>query len=224
LAALPAAEYARLSPHLQAVPLEWKSMLHEAGEAIRHVYFPLAGVLSVVTPVQDGRMGVETGVVGREGMAGLGVFLGAENSPGRCIVQVAGKGLRMRSADFRDRVGPDSPLHGLLLRYTHAYLVQVSQAVACNSLHPVGQRLAGWLLRIRSRAGPGHFPLTHKLLATMLGVRRATVTEAAQELQSRGLIRYSRGQVTVRSRPGLEAAACGCHRVMQSALDRIAAG
>src|SRR5437660_10438006 len=123
-------------------------------------------------------------------MAGLAVFLGMGRPPLRCIVQVPGQALRLRADDFGLLVGRDSAFHGLLLRYPHAFIAQVAQSVACNSLHPVEQRLCRWLLMTRSRAGSNEFPMTHEFLAAMLGVRRASVTEAARGLARAGLIRY----------------------------------
>jgi CRP-like cAMP-binding protein len=125
----------------------------------------------------------------------------------------------MAGDDFRRRVDRDSALHGLVLRYTHSFLAQVSLSLACNSLHPVVCRLGRWLLLVHNRAGADQFPLTHEFLAAMLGVRRATVTEAAGALQRDGLIRYGRGMVTVLDRPGLESAACGCYRAIRAHLD-----
>jgi CRP-like cAMP-binding protein len=208
-------------PHLEPVPLPPRAVLHEPGEPIAHVHFPCSGVLSVLHP-SDGRgVGIEVGVIGCEGVAGLAVFLGVERTPARCLVQVPGEALRMRARDFRTRVGRDTALHGLLLRYTHAFLAQVSQAAACISLHPVEKRLAGWLLMVQRRAGSDTFPLTHEFLAALLGVRRASVTEAAQGLQGGGLIRYRKGRLTVADRRGLESVACDCHRVSQAAMDRV---
>jgi CRP-like cAMP-binding protein len=221
LAALPRQEYDRLLPHLETVALPARAVLHEAREPIAYVHFPCSGVVSLLCPPEEKGEGIEVGVVGREGVAGLTVFLGAEAAPTRCVVQVAGSAQRMRADDFRAYVQRDGVLHELLLRYTHAFLAQVSQSVACNALHPVGQRLARWILSVRSRLETDQFPLTHAFLATMLGVRRASVSEAAHTLQQAGLIRYGRGQVTVLDRAGLDTAACGCQRLVQAELDRL---
>ncbi len=220
LSALPTSEYDRLLPQLEPFALRAMEVLYEPGEVIRHVHFPTSGVVSLIVPSDERPGGVEAGVIGSEGMVGLPVFLGTEIGTARALVQVPGEALRMRSRDLRSWLSQDSQLQRLLLHYTHSFLIQVSQTVACNALHLVPRRLAGWLLRIQSRVGTDQFPLTHELLAIMLGVRRASITEAAQNLQKRGLIRYARGQVTVQDRPGLEAAACNCHRIIQSALDR----
>jgi CRP-like cAMP-binding protein len=223
LAALPVAEYERLRPYLETVPLALRDILYGADQAIPHVYFPLTGVLSLISRAEDQIEGVEVGVVGREGAAGLPVFLGGATATARCVVQIPGQALRMRSEVFRTNVGRDSALHGLLLRYTHAFLTQVAQSVVCTTRHPVEQRLARWVLAIRARAGMNQFPLTHEFLAAMLGVRRATISVAARAFQKAGLIRYGRGQMTVLQPRGLERAACECHRIVQAELDWLPA-
>jgi len=221
LAALPPSEYDRLQPHLEEFPLVLKEVLSEVGAAIRHVYFPNSGVISSLSPLEEKSIGIEVGIIGREGMAGLAVFLGMETTPLRCIVQVPGAALRMSATDFCRCAGRDSVLHGLLLRYTHAFLAQVSLALACNSIHSMEKRLCRWLLMMQHRAGVDEFPLTQEFMAAMLGVRRAGVSEVAGKLQRAGLIRYGRGQVMVLDRGGLEASACNCHRLVQAEVDRL---
>jgi CRP-like cAMP-binding protein len=223
LALLPPREYARLRPHLEPVPLLFKSVLQEAGDTADHVHFPVSGVISLISSASENG-GIEVGVVGREGMAGLSVFLDAPGSLFRLVVQVPGEALRLPVKEFRRRASRHSALHGLLLRYTHAFLTQLSQSIACNSLHPVPQRLCRWLLAVHDRAGTDDFPLTHEFLAAMLGVRRATITEAARTLRQAGVIRYGAGQLTVLDRRGLDARACGCHRTVQNELDRVLSG
>lgn len=221
LASLPPAEHDRINPFLQHRLLDFKDILFEPGQRITHVYFPITAVLSLTCPLDGKEMGVEVGVVGREGMAGLAVFLGMESAPIRCIVQVAGEVIQMRSEDLCSLINHDTPLHRLLLRFTNALLAQVSLTLACNSLHSVEKRLCHWLLMMNSRSGSDQFPLTHEFLAAMMGVRRASVTEAARRLRRAGLIRYDRGQLTLLDRSGLEASACGCHRLVQAELDRL---
>ena len=153
-----------------------------------------------------GSVASEVGLVGTEGMAGLSVFLGAETTPFRAIVQVPGDGMRMKAAVFKASVNQGGALHGLLMRYTHALLIQVSQSVACKSHHSIKQRCCRWLLMNHDRVGSDQFPITHEFLSQMIGVRRAGVTEVAGVLQKAGLIRYSRGQMTIRDRLGLESA------------------
>jgi CRP-like cAMP-binding protein len=222
LATLHPAWQRRLLPDLELVPLAQKAVLHEPGQPLGHVYFPVSGVISMVAVMATGGR-IEVGLVGHEGLAGLPVFLGEETTPSRYVVQVPGQALRMRAQAFRARAAGDGPLHRLLLRYTGAFLTQLAQSVACNGLHSVEQRCCRWLLMTHVRARRDRFPLTHEFLAGMLGVRRASVSEVARGLQRAGLIRYVRGQLAVLDRAGLAAAACECHRVVQSHFDRLLA-
>lgn len=220
LAAIPPREYTRLLPHLEPVTLTFKAVLHEPGETRAAVYFPGNGVISLINPMAENG-GIEVGIVGREGMTGLSVFLDGQRSPFRDIVQVPGDALRLPAAEFHRRVTRSSALHSLLLRYTHVFLTQLSQSIACNTHHPVPQRLCRWLLAVHDRVEVDAFPLTHEFLAAMLGVRRASVSEAAHTLRVAGLIRYGAGRLTVLDRRGLAALACGCHRVVQQELARV---
>ena len=220
LASLPAAADAHLRPRLEHVTLALKQVLSEPGEPIRHVYFPTTAVVSLLT-VLDGGKALETATVGNEGMVGLPLFLGADRTPGRAVCQVAGAALRLPAASFRTAVAAGGPLHERLHRYTQALFTQVSQVVACNPVHVIEARCARWLLTTHDRVGADRFPLTQEFLSQMLGVRRATVTVAAGRLQRAGLIRYRRGVATVVDRPGLEAAACECYRVVADEFRRL---
>jgi CRP-like cAMP-binding protein len=220
LAALPPRDYARLLPDLEVVPLPLRAVLQEADELIPHVYFPSAGVVSLLITPNGRGVGVEVGMVGREGVAGLPIFLGADSTPARWVVQAPGEALRMAADAFQAHANR-RPLRDLLLLYTNAFLAQVSQSVACNALHPVEERLCRWLLMVHARVESDQFPLTHAFLAAMLGVRRASVTEAARGLQEAGFIRYGRGRLEILDRGGLESAACNCHRAAQAELDRL---
>ncbi len=220
LAALPRRAYRRLLPRLEPVSLLFRAVLQEPSRPIPFVYFPSSGVVSVVIPPDGVGDGVEVGLVGREGVIGLPVFLGADSTPARWVVQVPGEALRTPAEEFRAHAAR-RPLHDLLLLYANAFLAQVSQSVACNALHPVEERLCRWLLTVHTRVDSDVFPLTHEFLGAMLGVRRASVTEAARGLQEAGLIRYGRGRLEVLDRAGLESAACGCHRAAQAELDRL---
>jgi CRP-like cAMP-binding protein len=221
LSALPSREYSRLLPHLDRVRLEFKAVLHEFGQPIRHLYFPTSGMLSLLLGRDGRRSGMEVGVVGREGMAGLSVFLGSASEPTRSMVQVPGEALRIQADKFCSLVDRDSKLHELLLRYVHVFLTQLTHGVSCNALHPVEKRLCRWLLTVHDRAASDRLPLTHEFLAAMLGVRRASVTEAARRLRQHGLIRYGGGQLTVLDRRGLERNVCGCYRLVKTELDRL---
>lgn len=221
LAALPRREYNRLLPHLEWVPLALRTVLHEAGQPIKHLYFPTSGMLSLLSDRDGQGARIEVGVVGREGMVGLPVFLGTRLTSTQSMVQVPGEAMRMRADKFRRLVGPQSKLHSMLLRYTHVFLTQVTQWVACNSLHSVEKRLCRWLLTVHDRATSNDFPLTHEFLAAMLGVRRASVTEAARRLRKAGLIHYGGGQLTVLDRSGLEGTVCGCYHSVRAELVRL---
>ncbi len=220
LAALPSEVKARLKPNLERVSLPFKEVLYEYRELIKYVYFPINAVVSVLTIVEEGTL-AEVSLVGNEGMVGLSVFLGIEATPFKVIVQVPGEAIRMKADIFKDLVNSDSPLHGLLLRYTHALMFQIAQSAVCNPLHSVEQRCCRWLLMIRDRVHSDQFPLTHEFLSQMLGVRRASVTVVAGMLQKAGLIRYSRGQMTILDCPGLEAVSCQCYRLVKEEEDRL---
>lgn len=223
LSALPSREYNRLLPHLGRLPLDFKTVLYELGQPVTHLYFPTSGMISLLLAPDGRRAGMEVGVVGREGVVGLSAFLGARSEPTRSIVQVPGEALRMPADKFRVLVGRESKLYELLLRYVHVFLTQLTHEAACIALHPIEKRLCRWLLTVHDRAGCDRFPLTHEFLAAMLGVRRASVTEAACRLRQAGLIRYGGGQLTVLDRRGLERNVCGCYRLVKTELDRLLA-
>jgi CRP-like cAMP-binding protein len=187
---------------------------------IPYVWFIERGVASVIRAMQDGTL-IEVSVIGNEGMVGLPVFLGAERTPSQALVQVPGAGLRMQATLFRREVPAGSPLHDLLHRYTQTLINQMAQGMVCNRLHSIAQRCARWLLLTHDRVDSDQFPLTQQFLAHMLGVRRASVSTVASTLQKAGLIRYSRGVITILDRPGLEAAACECYRIIQAEYDRL---
>ncbi|HLN29368.1 MAG TPA: Crp/Fnr family transcriptional regulator [Gemmataceae bacterium] len=220
LARLPPAEYRRLLPCLQHVPLELKHVLYEAGSPIDYAYFPNRGVVSALTVMEDGRA-IEVATVGDEGMVGLPLLVGAKTAANRMIVQAPGEALRMGADVLRGEANRDSPLRRSLVLYHSAFLFQVSQAVACNGLHSVHQRCCRWLLMTQDRAHSDVFPMTHELLAEMLGVRRSTVSEVLEPLKEQGLIRYSRGRFTVLDRERLKAGSCECYRRINEEFERL---
>ncbi|MDP9457626.1 MAG: Crp/Fnr family transcriptional regulator [Actinomycetota bacterium] len=220
LAALPGEEFERLWPHLETVALEFEETLIEPNVPIEHVYFPIDCVTSLIATMENGQR-VEVGTVGKEGMVSLPVFLGASAIPLGAFSQVPGDAVRMASGVLRAEVGPGSRLHELLHRYAQATFFFTAQSSACNRLHSVRQRCSRWLLHTHDRVGRDDFPLTQEFLAQMLGLRRASVNEVARALQGEGLIRYSRGVITVLDRPGLEAAACECYRRITGEFDRL---
>lgn len=217
---LPPTAADRLRPHLEAFSLGIKHVIYEPHGQISHVYFPIGGVISLVTCMEDGTT-VEVATVGREGMVGLPVFLGCETGPIRAFGQIPGDALRMAAEVFRAEIGRNGPLVQVLNRYTQALFIQVAQVAACNRVHLVEQRCARWLLQTHDRVGADQYLLTQEFLAQMLGIRRAGVSEAAGLLQKAGLIRYARGRITVLDRQGLESAACECYRVVKQEFDRL---
>lgn len=220
LAALPRAEYLRLLPHLEPVSLAYRQSLYTAHTSIPYVWFIERGVASVFRIAQEGTL-IEIAMIGNEGLVGLPVFLGTGGMLSQALVQIPVTGLRMPTTVFRREVRAGSPLHDLLHRYTQAYINHVVQVMVCNRLHSIAQRCVRWLLLTHDRVDSDQFPLTQAFLAHMLGVRRASVGTVASTLQKAGLIRYSRGVITILDRPGLESAACECYRIIKAEYDRL---
>jgi len=220
LAALPAEEYERLRGLLTPVSLPLGETLYKQDSRIEYVYFVNTGVVSHVTHMEDGGS-VEVGLVGSEGVVGLPVALGDDVSPNHAIVQIAGGAMRMEAAALREELGRGGRLQGLLLRYALAFNKQVSQTAACNRSHNVGNRLARWLLMCQNRVGGDELYLTQEFVAQMLGTRRSGVSEAAILLQAAGLIRYSRGHITILDRERLKEFACECYEVVKAEFDRL---
>ena len=215
LLALPRAVYRALLPSLEAVTLPHGAILYEARAAITHIYFPQRCVISLLTEAGEGP-GVEVGLIGNEGMAGVSVFLGAGSSTTQAVLQVPDGAWRMEVRAFGRAVTRQPSLRDVLQRYTQSLFSQVAQGLACNQRHAVAPRCARWLLMAHDRVGTDRFSLTQEFLGQMLGARRPTVSITAQGLQALGLIRYARGMVTVLDRAGLESAACTCYGVMEA--------
>jgi CRP-like cAMP-binding protein len=220
LSALPARDAERVREHLEPVRLRHRELLFAPGEPVGHVYFPETAVVSLVSRMHDDRI-VEVGTAGCEGMVGLSVFLGDDASPVEAVVQVPGVGRRMRVDAFSELAAPDGAMHRRMLRFTQAFLIQVSQTAVCNAVHLVEQRCAHWLLMTHDRAEGDAFPLTHEFLAFMLGVRRAGVTVAMHALEDAGIVDGSRGRVEVIDRSALERASCECYRIVRAHFDRL---
>jgi CRP-like cAMP-binding protein len=220
LAALPAADYARIASHLETVHMKQGELLYRTNRRIEHVYFPHRSMTSVVTTTSDGAA-IEVGVIGREGMAGLSVVLGVNASPADMMVQLPDSAERLAAAMLYEEFQRGGALQNLLLRYAHATLVMVAQTAACNRLHHIAERLARWLLMCRDRVVSDELPLTHEFLAMMLGIRRAGVTETALTLQAEGLITYKRGHITITDEAGLEAFACECYGIVRAEFERL---
>ena len=219
LAALPRKDCQRLLARLEPVTLTFGEVLYEPGKPIQHVYFPTDALVSLLTVV-DGHMALEIGLVGREGMLGIPIALGTNDSPVRALVQGTGTALRMKSAHFLSEFRRSVPLQREIHRYIHERIVQITQTAACNRFHLVEARLARWLLMTRDRMRSDHFRLTQELLGSMLGVLRVAVTKAAGALQQRKLISYRRGNISILDGQRLEATACRCYQVVKNGLGR----
>jgi CRP-like cAMP-binding protein len=220
LAALPDAEYQRLVPHLEHVPLSLKQVLYEVGEPIEYVYFPHRAIVSSLSTMEDGSM-VEVGLVGNDGIVGIPAALGDNIAITTAMVQVSDFGMRMKASVLKSEFKRGGVLQSLLLRYMQALYALVSQNAACNRLHHLDGRLARWLLLVYDRVESNELPLTHEFMAQMLGVRRAGVTEAANMLQRAGLIRYTRGRITILNREELQAASCECYEIIEGEYARL---
>jgi CRP-like cAMP-binding protein len=220
LNALPTDIRERVMRHMTPVSLKIKTVLFEPGEVITAVHFPLSGVISLVTPLQDGNV-VEVATVGNEGI--VGVPLQAAGSLAvRAISQVAGTTLRLEAGAFLAAFDEEEPVRDVVQNYTRALFGQIAQAAACNRLHSNEERLSRWLLMSHDRVGTDEFRITHDFLAQMLGSRRSTVTLSAGLLQAAGLIRYHRGRVTILDRDGLEEVSCECYGVIRALFDSAA--
>jgi CRP-like cAMP-binding protein len=220
LAALPRKDYKSMFAGLEPVTLTLGEVLYEPGDTISHVYFPSASLVSLLT-LADGHLALEVGIVGRDGMVGIPLVLGHTTSSVRALVQGEGAALRMKAGIFLKLFRLSPPLQRELYLYIHALMAQISQTAACNRFHVVESRLARWLLMTHDRVQRDEFCMTQEFLGHMLGVRRVGVTKAAQALQKNNLIKYSRGNITLLDRTGLEAAACGCYKIVKDMNDDV---
>jgi CRP-like cAMP-binding protein len=220
LASLPDEELERLRPHFEQVSLSHGEPVIRPHEPIRNIYFPLNALLSLVTVMKDGST-VESGIIGREGMAGMPVLLDAGVTPMETITQIPGDATKVKAEIIKAAFDKGGAVRELLHRYMHTVMVTGSQSAACNRLHNVETRLCRWLLMSSDGTGRHELPLTQEFLATMLGVRRAGVTEAALKLQEAGLISYGRGHIKIVNREGMEAAVCECYRMSRDEYERL---
>jgi CRP-like cAMP-binding protein len=217
LAALTPADASRVAERLKAVELKQHAILYEPQQRLSHMYFVESGMISLVSSTGKGAE-VETGIVGPEGASGIALFHGVPLSYDRGVVQVAGEGHMLAADQLAELVDTCPSLRAGLHRFSYGLTALTAYASACNRRHTIDRRLARWLLLVQDRVQKPVLPLTHQFMAQMLGVRRSSVTIFADELRAAGLIQYTRGNVTVIDRPGLERAACDCYRAMQVAF------
>jgi len=220
LSALSADEFERLLPRLELVPLPLGQVLYESGAQMRHVYFPTDAIVSLLYVMEDGAS-AEIAVVGNEGIVGVSLFMGGETTPSRALVQSGGHAYRLPGKILKEEFSRSSELQHLLLRYTQALLTQMAQTAVCNRHHSLDQQFCRWLLLSLDRLPTNNLVMTQELIANMLGVRREGVTEAAGNVNKAGLIKYSRGHITVLDRAGLEARVCECYAVVKKEFDRL---
>ena len=213
LASLPRKEYQALQSQLEEIPLVFEDIIYKPEVVISDVYFPNSGVISLLAGLNE-RTTLEVGLVGKEGMLGLAVFMGAKASQNRAVVQGTGTAMKMKASAFRRECNNGGDLPRLLRRYTSSLLTQITQTAVCNQFHSVEERLARWLLMTHDRMATDEFQLTQEFLSNMLAVRREAVNKAAGKLQKLKLITYSRGRLTVLDRAGLEANACSCYEII----------
>jgi CRP-like cAMP-binding protein len=220
LAALLATEYKRLLPNLEHVALKRGEIVYRADQEIEEVYFPEEAVIAMVDTTCE-KQTVEVGIIGREGIVGINIFLGGVVTPDKAIVQLPGGAMMMKSKYLRKEVRFGSPLQRLLLNYTRTLLAVISQSVACSQHHNIDQRLARWLLTMNDYAGSREFLMIHDSIAAMLGVRRVGISEAAGSLQKAALISYRRGRISVLDKPGLEKRSCECYQFIRQQYEGL---
>ena len=220
LAALPTAEFNRLLPHLELTPMLLGDVLYEPGGQLQHAYFPTTAIVSLQYVTESGAS-AETAGVGNEGVVGISLFMGGNTTPSSAVVQTAGYAYRLERRQLMLEFDRAGPTQRLLLRYTQALITQITQTAVCNRHHSVEQQLCRWLLLTLDRVPTGELVMTQELVASMLGVRREGITEAAGKLQHAGLIRYRRGHISVLARAGLEARTCECYAVVKTEIHRL---
>ena len=220
LAALPTAEFERLAAHLELVPMPLGEILYEPGGQLRHAYFPTTAIVSLHYVMESGAS-AETAGVGNEGVVGISLFMGGDTTPSSAVVQTAGHAYRLEGRLLKQEFNRAGLMQHLMLRYTQALITQMAQTAACNRHHSVEQQLCRWLLLTLDRMPTNELIMTQELVASMLGVRREGITEAAGKLQHAGIIRYRRGHIAVLERSGLENRACECYAVVRKELSRL---
>jgi CRP-like cAMP-binding protein len=222
LSTLPLEDQKRLLPSLKPVTLSLGEVVYESGARQDSVYFPSTSIVSLLYTMTNGSMS-EMGLVGNDGVVGIALFLGGETAPNRAVVQIAGHALKMSAQVLREEFARGGPFQFMLLRYTQALITQISQTAVCNSQHPVEQRLCRLLLLIHDRIGSEELPMTQEIISGMLGDRRESVSIAAAGLQAEGLLRYTRGQIKILDRQGLERKVCECYGIVRAEVKRLLA-
>jgi len=220
LAALPVADWQRWVPHLELIELPLGKVLYESGDTLSHAYFPTNALISLLYVMQSGES-AEIAVVGYEGVVGVSLFMGGNSTSSRAVVQNAGHAFRVKAQMIKDEFNNAAPVLHLLLRYTQALITQMTQTAACNRHHSLPQQLCRWLLLSLDRLRGDHLVMTQQLVANMLGVPLDGVSEGALKLQTAGLIRYTKGRITVLDRAGLEKLTCECYAVVKKEYDRL---
>jgi CRP-like cAMP-binding protein len=218
LATLPKKVFQQMFSKLERVALIFAENIYNPSDIIHHVYFPESGIISLLSAVEENST-LEVGIVGNEGMVGLPVFLGVKTSNNRAIVQGSGFALKMAVVDFLDECKHSNELSVILQRFTHSLITQISQSAVCNRYHEIEPRLARWLLMTHDRMKADEFQITQEFLSNMLGVRREAVNKAASHFQQQQFISYSRGNLSILNRTGLESAACRCYSIIKEEYD-----
>jgi CRP-like cAMP-binding protein len=222
LQALSAEEFGRLTPKLRPVQLVRGEVLYNAGDRAESVYFPLSGVVSLLSTTESGEV-VEVGMVGNEGTTCIPVITHQQEMPYRVLIQIAGNALRIDAEAVREEFIRGRRLHNLLICYTHSLFAQIAQSAVCNRFHLAEARFCRWLLCMHDRMDTDTLPLTHEIISNMLGAERAHISRTASALQNAGLIRYQRGSITILDRQGLEATSCECYAVVKQSATRCLA-
>ena len=220
LEALPKDDFLRIKSNLKPVSLDLGDVLYESGEQMDYIYFPTTVIISLLYIMENGST-AEIGLVGNEGLVGIALFMGGGTMPNRAIVQSAGEGFKLKARDLQSEFSRGGIFQILLLRYTQAFMTQISQTAVCNRLHSIEQQLCRWLLLNHDRLQSDILVMTQELIANMLGVRREGVTIAAGNLQKKKLISYVRGTITILDREGLENEVCECYQVVKTEYDRL---
>ena len=220
LAALPPGDLTRLSAGIEPARMPLGRVLYESGDTMRHIYFPTTSIVSLLYVMENGAS-AEIAIVGNEGVVGVSLFMGGETTPSRALVQSAGQAFRVSSQVLKAEFRRGGPLQHVLLRYTQALITQMAQTSVCNRHHALDQQMCRWLLLTLDRLHSSELVMTQELLSNILGVRRASISDVAGQLQKDGLIRYERGRISVLDRPAIERRACECYAVVKKEYDRL---